>query len=301
MRNSFISRLEILAEKDKRIVFLTGDLGFSVVESFQEKFPDRFFNVGIAEQNMAGIATGLAEAGMIPFIYSIAPFSLVRPFEFIKNGAVLHDLPIRVVAIGAGFEYGNLGFSHFLLEDIALTRIYSNLHCYAPGNNLVANSVLDSTYEVDNPVYYRISKNMLNLSNEMITDYKGDSIVSFQGGVLNNVCIFAYGEMAEEALKAKCEDDVFDLYSVVNYNPVPTNEIVEIISQYRAVVTLESHYINNGIGSLIAEIIAEHSLECKLKRMGIRRTNFKLLGNTDFMYQSNYIDKSSILKLVRQC
>lgn len=299
MRNSFIEKLEILAEKDDRVVLLTGDLGFSVLENFQRKFPDRFYNVGIAEQNMAGIATGLAEAGMIPFIYSIAPFTLVRPFEFIKNGAILHNLPIRIVAVGAGFEYGHLGFTHFLLEDIALTRIYNNLHCFAPINNLTANSVLEKSYDIQNPVYYRISKNMLNLSHALLPSYNNNSIVSFQEGVKKKVCVFSYAEITEEALQAKAKDDIFDLYSIIKYNPVPSNDIIEILKRYEVVITLEAHYANNGIGSLIAEIIAENGLGCKLKRMAISDTEFDLLGSPDFMYRSHNLDLDSILKIVK--
>ena len=97
MRQAFIKKLCELAHKDPRIVLLTGDLGFSILEQFSEKFPDRFFNVGVAEQNMLGLATGLAEAGFIPFTYSIVTFSVLRPFEFIRNGAINHNLPIRVI------------------------------------------------------------------------------------------------------------------------------------------------------------------------------------------------------------
>ena len=96
---------------DERIVLLTGDLGFTVFEPFAERFPDRFFNVGVAEQNMVGVATGLAEAGFIPFVYSIATFATLRPYEFIRNGPVLHRLPVRIVGVGGGLEYGTNGFT----------------------------------------------------------------------------------------------------------------------------------------------------------------------------------------------
>ena len=99
-------------EDDERLVLLTGDLGFMVVEPFAERFPGRFFNVGVAEQNMVGMATGLAEAGYVPFVYSIATFAALRSYEFIRNGPVLHDLPVRIVGVGGGLDYGPNGLTH---------------------------------------------------------------------------------------------------------------------------------------------------------------------------------------------
>lgn len=100
MRGAFIRTLAELAERDSRIILLTGDLGYMVLEPFSDKFQDRFFNVGVAEQNMVGLATGLAEAGLIPFVYSIVPFAVLRPFEFIRNGPILHQFPVRIVGVG---------------------------------------------------------------------------------------------------------------------------------------------------------------------------------------------------------
>ncbi len=122
MRATFVRTLMELAEEDERIVLLTGDLGFTVVEPFAERFPGRFFNVGVAEQNMLGVATGLAEAGYVPFAYSIATFATLRSYEFVRNGPVLHRLPVRVVGVGGGLEYGMNGLTHYALEDIALMR-----------------------------------------------------------------------------------------------------------------------------------------------------------------------------------
>ena len=104
MRKAFVQTLMDLAAADKRILLLTGDLGYMVFEPFRERFPDRFLNAGVAEQNMVGLATGLAEAGYLPYVYSIATFAALRPFEFIRNGPVLHRRPVRVVGMGMGFE-----------------------------------------------------------------------------------------------------------------------------------------------------------------------------------------------------
>jgi transketolase len=158
MRNAFIDTLVELADLDERIVLLTGDLGFTVLEPFAERYPDRFYNVGVAEQNMIGVATGLAESGLIPFAYSIATFASMRPYEFIRNGPVLHQLPVRIVGIGGGFDYGHNGATHYALEDIGMMRLQRGLTVVVPADDRHARSALAETYALERPVYYRISK-----------------------------------------------------------------------------------------------------------------------------------------------
>ena len=132
MRGAFVKALVELAERDPRILLLTGDLGYAALEPFAEKFPTRFFNVGVAEQNMIGVATGLAEAGFLPFAYSIANFAALRPYEFIRNGPVLHRLPVRIVGMGGGFEYGHAGPTHFGIEDAGIMRVQNGLTVISP-------------------------------------------------------------------------------------------------------------------------------------------------------------------------
>src|SRR5258708_10366625 len=120
MRAAFIHALVELAAHDPRILLLTADLGFMALEPFAQRFPGRLFNMGVAEQNMVGAATGLAEAGFIPYVYSIVTFATLRPYEFIRNGPVLHQLPVRIVGMGGGYEYGPAGATHHGLEDIGV-------------------------------------------------------------------------------------------------------------------------------------------------------------------------------------
>ena len=135
MRKAFIDALSQLAAADERVILLTGDLGYMVMEPFRARFPDRFINVGVAEQNMIGVATGLAEAGFLPYTYSIATFASLRPFEFIRNGPVLHHLPVRMVGMGMGFEYGHGGPSHYALEDIGALRTLPGLTIVIPADS----------------------------------------------------------------------------------------------------------------------------------------------------------------------
>src|SRR6476659_9557800 len=158
MRGTFVRALVEIADSDPRVLFLTGDLGYTVVEPFAERHADRFFNVGVAEQNMVGTATGLAEAGFIPFVYSIVTFATLRPYEFIRNGPVWHRLPVRIVGVGGGFEYGAQGLSHHGLEEVGVMRVQPGMSVVAPADHEQMATALRATWNVDGPVYYRIGK-----------------------------------------------------------------------------------------------------------------------------------------------
>src|SRR3954469_2867275 len=158
MRRAFAETLADLANDDSRLVLLSADLGFMALEPFIDRFPGRFFNVGVAEQNMMGIATGLAEAGFVPFVYSIVTFAVLRPFEFIRNGPVAHQLPVRIVSVGGGLEYGHNGISHYGLEDIALMRSQPGITIICPCDTSQACSAVRASMSIDGPVYLRLSK-----------------------------------------------------------------------------------------------------------------------------------------------
>src|SRR5436853_680652 len=162
MRRAFVNTLVELAERDPRILLLTGDLGFRALEPFRDRFPERFFNVGVAEQNVVGLATGLAEAGFIPFVYSIATFATLRPYEFIRNGPILHHLPVRIIGVGGGFDYGSAGPTHYGLEDLGVMRIQPGIGVVCPADHEQAAAALAATWDLPGPLYYRIGKDEKN-------------------------------------------------------------------------------------------------------------------------------------------
>ena len=299
MRNNFIQKLIEIASKDKRIVLLTADLGFSVLEDFARKFPERFYNVGVSEQNMIGVATGLAESGFIPFTYTIAPFSLLRPYEFIRNGPILHNLPVRIVAIGAGFEYGNHGSTHHLIEDIAITRVFPNLSIYSPINGKNAESILDKSYLENNPIYYRIGKNKDSLSDNL--DYvESDNFIQLSKGD-DSVAVFGIGSIVEEILKCNnIIDKKISSYAITKIDQKIQKELIPIIQKYKNIISVEAHYINGGIGSMIAEIIAENQLTAKLYRLGVRELSDGIFGDAEFMYRKHKISDKDIFNLINK-
>jgi transketolase len=284
MRNAFLDELVALAEEDERVMLLTGDLGFMVLEEFAQRFPDRFVNCGVGEQNMVGVATGLAEAGFVPFVYSIATFATLRPYEFIRNGPALHDLPVRIVGVGGGFDYGHNGITHFALEDYAVMRAQPRITTVAPADAPQARAALRATAERPGPVYFRISK-------------RGDALPGLDGrfelGGLTTVreggdaAILAIGSIAHEAVGAAAllaEHNIDVTVGLVSsFNPSPVDEIAALLDEMPAVLTVEAHYRDGGLGSLVAETIAERGLRCRLLRAGVSRMPAGEAGSQSFL------------------
>src|SRR3989304_8395588 len=255
MRNTFIKTLIELAERDSRILLLTADLGYMALEPFAEKFPKRFFNVGIAEQNMIGLATGLAEAGFVPFAYSIAPFAVLRPYEFIRNGPIAHHLPVRIVGMGGGLEYGYDGISHYGHEDVGVLRIQPGITIITPADYEQARSAFLKTCHLPGPIYYRLSKDGHAIVPELDGYFElGRAKRIGQGG---DLLIIAMGAIAGEAYNAikdlKNQGIGAAMMVVASINPPPLDDLKDALSGYRLALTVEAHYIAGGLGSMVSE------------------------------------------------
>jgi transketolase len=284
MRNAFIGAVQELAESDSRIVFLTGDLGFTVLEPLADHLGERFVNVGVAEQNMVGLAAGLAEAGMVPFVYSIATFASMRPYELIRNGALLHSLPVRIVGVGAGFDYGHNGVTHFALEDVAIMRAQPSMTVIAPADPAQAVTAARASAAIDGPVYFRIGK-----AGAAVVELDGRFELGRLGlvGEGRDVAIVALGSIAGEAVAARglLEELGIDatVAVVASVQPAPVEDLVELLREVPLAVTVEAHYRNGGVGSLVAEVTAEHGLACRLRRTAVEEMPRGLTGTAAFL------------------
>jgi transketolase len=302
MRGTFAKTLVELAERDQRILLLTGDLGFMALECFSDKFPDRFFNVGVAEQNMVGLATGLAEAGFIPFVYSIATFASLRPYEFIRNGPVLHQLPVRIVGVGGGFEYGHAGPTHHALEDVGMMRLQPGLTLIAPADYGQARTALLKTWEAPGPIYYRLGKDdktimpglegSFDLGRAQVTRHGDDLVFVAMGSVASEVAAAA-DRLAE--LGVNCA-----IVVVASLNPAPINDLVEVLSRFSVAVTVEAHYAAGGVGSLVSEVVAENGLRCRVVRIGVRTTPDGVSGSEKFLHQKHGLSNAALVETALQ-
>jgi transketolase len=302
MRKAFIQELVGLAARDKRILLLTADLGFTVVEPFAEIFPDRFINAGVAEQNMVGMATGLAASGFIPFLYATVSFASLRAYEFIRNGPVLHKLPVRIIGIGEGFDYGCAGVTHFGLEDIGLMRMQEGMTVVVPADNAQAKNALNKTWNMPGPVYYRIGKTDVEEIGNLKGRFKLGSIESLAEG---RDCLFVCmgsiaGEVALAAQKLKTRGIAVKVVVVSGFNPSPVKALAAVLKKFPFVITVEEHFATGGLGSFVSEIIAENKIPCRLIRRGISDFSNDRLGDKSFLNRKYKLTAGDFVKTAIQ-
>ncbi len=300
MRRSFAKALGEIAEADGRVVLMTADLGFMVLEEFAERFPSRFFNVGVAEANMVGLATGLASCGYIPYVYSIATFATMRPYEQIRNGPVLHSLPVRIVGTGGGFEYGAGGVTHHALEDLGICRIQPNLTVIAPADHRQATCAVHDTYDYPGPIYYRLGKR----DDYEIPGLEGRFTVGRAEVVREgeDVLIISVGSISVEAMQAVdlLEEAGIEatVMIVASLRPAPEDDLREMLSKFEVAATVEEHYVEGGLGSLVSEIIAGHGIHCRLVRCGIRGMSIGECGSEASLREAHDLSPRRIFRTV---
>lgn len=297
MRRALVGTLTDLAAKDPRIMLLTADLGFSVVEIFARAFPRRFLNVGVAEANMIGIATGLAAEGMIPFVYSIATFATMRCYEQFRNGPILHRLPVRLVGIGGGFAYGHAGITHYALEDFALMRAQPGLMVVAPADPPQTQAALLATYDLPGPIYYRIGKggnaNVPGLGGrfslngiEVIGDGR-DLLLLTTGAIAPDVAA------AAEILRGEGVGVTVAVVSILNPPPVAA---LTRLGGFAVALSVEEHYVVGGLGSMVSEVFAEMDHAPKLRRLGIGEMPAGIVGSSQFMLERSGLTVPRIVR-----
>ena len=296
MRRSFSSTLAEIAATDDRIVLLTGDLGYMALEPFTETFPARFVNVGVAEQNMVGMATGLAEAGFIPYCYSIGTFASLRAYEMIRNGPIAQRLPVRIVGVGGGFEYGHNGVSHYPLEDVGLMRIQPGMAVITPADHRQARAAVLATWDYPGPVYYRLGKDDHTVVEGLDGRFELGKLELVRSG--SEVVLLAMGAAALDAVDAakKLEADgiVASVAVLASLNPAPVGDLLELLSRHSLAVSVEAHYVNGALGSLAAEVIAEAGLDCRLLRCGVEATPDGRSGSQTYLHAQHGIGPEQV-------
>lgn len=302
MRGAFLQTLADLAATDPRILLLTGDLGYLAIEPFSERFPDRFFNVGVAEQNLVGLATGLAEAGFLPFVYSIATFASLRPYEFIRNGPVLHRWPVRVVGVGGGFEYGTAGPTHHGLEDVGVMRLQPGLTVIAPADPDQARAALLATWDRPGPVFYRIGKDDRLVVPGLDGRFELGRVQIVRTGP--DLVFFTLGSVATEVVAAAdwlAEAGVRTTVAVVaSVAPPPIEDLTALVAGHRLAIAVEAHFATGGLGSLIAEVIAEGGHGCRLIRRGVRHQTAGRSGSQDYYHRTHGLNRAALVETVRR-
>ena len=265
MRKIFIQKLVKEASKNKKIVLIVGDLGYGIVEPFKQKFPKRFFNAGVAEQSMAGLAVGLALKGFHPFIYSIANFPTFRCAEQIRNDIDYHNLPVTIVSVGSGLGYGNLGYSHHAIQDYALLRSFPNTVIASPSNNQEVDGSLNYLLKNPQPSYLRLDKSLELNSNKKILNMFPGKWIYYKNKVTNKNLILSTGSVFENCKK------LYEKHKEYNWATLPLwgmkykNQQAKKIKKYKKIITVENHLQDGGFGSWLTESLTQNDNNIKTK------------------------------------
>jgi transketolase len=258
MRNAFIDELVLQAMINERIVLIVGDLGYSVVEPFVEKFPERFINAGVAEQNMMGIAAGMASEGYHVYVYSIANFPTFRCAEQIRNDVDYHNLPVTIVAVGGGLAYGNLGYSHHAVQDYGLMRLFPNMLICAPGDPMEVRGCMRYLCKNPQPSYLRLGKSGEISYHTNVPNIKPGIWQEIKKGGEGARLFLTTGAALEAAFEisegSSLESD-FGIHSLPMWGQKFKKLQEEQVNKYELVVTLEDHLKDGGFGSWLMECL----------------------------------------------
>lgn len=303
MRDSFVKALSIEAEKNKNIVLITGDLGFGVLDEYAKNFPSQYINAGVAEQNMAGLASGLGIDGKIAFTYSIGNFNTLRCLEQIRNDACYHNANMNIVSIGGGFSYGALGYSHHATEDIAIMRALPNLRVFVPCDYWEVEEITKNVIELGGVNYIRIDKSYVSSENVIPKQIfqVGKARVLAEG---DDLSIIVAGGIADNAIsvheKLKLEGVSTRVVSMHTIKPIDREMIINCVNTTKRIVTLEEHSIIGGLGSAVAEVILQEGLlPQKFKMIGLESKFSTIVGSQDYLRRINKLDTDSILNQIK--
>lgn len=291
MRNAFADELTKLGQEDPRVVMLSGDIGNKLFDKFKAAQPERFFNCGVAEQNMMGVAAGMAMSGLRPVAYTITPFVTTRCLEQIRTDAAYHEAPVTVVAVGAGLAYAGLGPTHHACEDLSFLRSIPNMVVLAPGDEWEVRAGLRAILQQDRPAYMRMGKKGEPVVHTgAISDFQiGKAIPMTERpiGDGGEVCLLSTGNLLPEVLEAGrlLGERGISAQTLSFHTVKPLDEacLAMVFQRFQRVVSVEEHSVVGGFGSAVAEWAVDAGIDArKLLRIGTPDKFFKLSGEQSF-------------------
>lgn len=270
MRDAFVAALETIAAENSNVWLLCGDLGFSLLEGFMRRFPDRFINVGIAEQNMAGIAAGLGLSGKTVFTYSIGNFATLRCLEQLRNDVCYHCADVKVVSVGGGYAYGNQGYTHHAIEDLAVMSSLPSMDVFVPSDPMEVRAAMSVIASSGGPAYLRLGRaGEPVLDARPISDIRrlrilreGHDLAMLASGPVVGVCLTVADLLLEHELKMA-------VASVPCLRPFDCDGLLELVHDLDMVVTVEEHIRHGGLAAAVAQVLAELRAHPKLLALSI--------------------------------
>jgi transketolase len=300
MRSTFVDCLIRQARNDERIFLITPDVGFSVLERFAEEFPERYLNVGIAEQNAIGVAAGLALSGRRPYVYSMVPFVTMRCFEQVRVDVAYMKTNVVLVGIGGGLTYGPAGATHHAIEDIAIMRALPNMTVCAPGDPIEARALLEQSFDHEGPIYIRLGRNgepTIHGDNARIE--LGRAVRITDGSDLALISTGNTLELAGRVVHALQEMGCrATLLSMSTIKPFDREAVMALLDKGMPIVTIEEHSIIGGLGSAVAEIIAENGRGVRFRRIGLPDEYSHTVGSQEYLRNHFGLNLEKILATI---
>lgn len=291
MRDSFVDTIHSLLSEDKNVVLLTGDLGFGIFDKIAEDFPDRYINVGVAEQNMLGLAAGLSLMGKKVFCYSIANFSFMRGLEQFRNGAIYHNTNVTVVCSGGGFTYGQLGFTHFAIEDYGILSTFSTIEIHHPSTSAQVVQSTRACAANNGPSYIRLEKAELDFP---VIPCAAQDIGLYCHTAGDKQAIVAIGSLLEVAMNAA--GGVAGnpaVYSLVRHDLISQPALLEELGKYEKILVVEEHVLQNNVGQKLKAALQN----VKVEQLAISDSGPSLVGDQHFLRNEYGITQAGIQRV----
>lgn len=300
-REVYGRKLAELGTEHPEVVAITADLtGSNKFGDFKKVHPERFFNVGIAEQNLMGVAAGMALDGKVPFVSTFATFASMRAHEQVRTDIAYVNLPVKIIATVGGLSGGTMGPTHQGMEDIGTMRMMPNMTVIAPGDPLQLTQFIEQAYELPGPVYIRLGRGsdpvIYDESQRLtigkaITAVEGSDITIAACGTIMNEAIQAAKALASDGINAR----VLDFHTI---RPIDREAVIAAAQETGTIITAEDHTIIGGLGSAIAEIVAEEGIPCRVTRLGVPDV-FALVGPPEELYHHYGFDADGIAATAR--
>lgn len=303
MRNAFIRGLMTMAANDPRIVLVTGDLGFGVLDEFEKQFPRQYLNAGVAEQNMTAVATGMAMEGNVVFTYSIGNFPTLRCLEQLRNDTFYHGASVKVVSVGGGFSYGQLGMSHHATEDLSILRALPGVDVCAPGSAYETSVLLEQLVARPGPAYLRLERSAPGFNDtappecvfgiaRRLREGRDLTLIAC-GGVVSEVAAAAEA-LAINGISCR----VLSMHTV---KPLDTAAIEAAARETGGIMTVEENSILGGLGGAVAEVCLESSARPRrFRRLGIADRYTSVVGDQEYLRRETGIDRHSVARAVTE-
>ena len=301
MRSAFNRILVELAGQDPRIHMVLADIGYGEIEEFSKRFPNRYYNCGVMEQNMTGVACGIAMEGNIAVTYSIANFPTLRCLEQIRNDICYHNANVKIVNIGGGVSYGPLGVSHHSTEDIAIMRALPNMVVVVPCDLPEAEAATRAVFAYDGPVFYRCGyKNEKDIHSRPVQFQLGKAITVEDGNDCTVIFCGPIGYEAKKAVAAAREKGIHCLLiSMHTIKPIDRTAIIQAAHETGRIITVEEHNRSGGLGSAVAEVLAdEGALNVQMKRIALPDVNVHEVGSQQWLRERYHLTAPHIAQVI---